>query len=206
MTSSNLVSLFMSDDMNNNYSDSKDDSEQSHFRIKQHEVSSGTWTDMIIRHKEKNKCVSESAPLDLVSLIMSQGEFLLWTSETNKFFNKWWKKFSLWDIDTVRKISNHKHSIFDNSNHKAENWKTWQEDCYKKTDKPVMIYKDCDRCLAHSALSCDENSSMIYHWEQQCVKFNWQSTIKKIFAKVSCQICYLLISLILCQGCKKSRS
>ena len=77
----------MLDHIDNHHSDSDNDSVQSHFKTQQHEIISGSWTDMIIRHKEKNNCEAESALSELVNLVISQGEFLVWTLKTEKFFN-----------------------------------------------------------------------------------------------------------------------
>ena len=87
MTSTSSASLFMSDYMNNYHSDSNDDLVQSHFRTQQHEIISGSWADMTIRHKEKDNHVAKSAPSELVNLVTSQGEFLVWTLKTEEFFN-----------------------------------------------------------------------------------------------------------------------
>ena len=67
----------MSDCINNHHSDSDDNSVQSYFRTQQHEIISDSWADMIIRHKEKDNCVAESALLELVNLVTPQGEFLI---------------------------------------------------------------------------------------------------------------------------------
>ena len=67
----------MSDHINNYHSDSNDDLVQRYFRTQQHEIISGSYTDMIIRHKEKNNCVARSALSELVNLVTPQGEFLV---------------------------------------------------------------------------------------------------------------------------------
>ena len=87
-------------------------------------------------------------------------------------------------------MTNHRHLNFSNWNHKIEHWNHWQEGYYKKTDKSVVICKDCSRCLTHSASSHDENSDMIYHYDQQCVKFNQQSTLKQTLEKISDILCH----------------
>ena len=77
----------MSDYINNHHTDSDDDSVQSYFRTQQPEITSDSWADMTIRHKEKNNHVAEPASSELVNLVTPQEEFLVWTLKTKEFFN-----------------------------------------------------------------------------------------------------------------------